>query len=67
MGAGGGVGVAKDVNPIVDLFFELVFIDEAVDLEGVEEMPDAFVDAPSRSRLFYCPRLTITVWAVVFY
>jgi hypothetical protein len=55
------------VNPIVDLFFELVFIDEAVDLEGVEEMPDAFVDAPSRSRLFYCPRLTITVWAVVFY
>jgi hypothetical protein len=39
---GGGLGVAKDVNPLVDLFFEFVFIDEAVDLHGAEEMPDAF-------------------------
>ena len=45
VGAGGGLGVAEDVNPFVDLVFELVFVDEAVDLQGAEEMADAFADA----------------------
>jgi len=49
MGAGGRFSLAEDVNPFVDLFFELVFVDEAVDLHGAEEMPDVFADA-SRSR-----------------
>jgi hypothetical protein len=35
------------VNPIVDLFFELVFVDEAVDLQGAEEVADAFADTAS--------------------
>jgi len=42
VGAGGGFGFSEDVDPVVDLFFELGFVDEAVDLDGVEEMPDAF-------------------------
>jgi hypothetical protein len=29
------------VNPFVDLFLEIVFIDETVDLHGAEEMADA--------------------------
>ena len=33
------------MNPVVDLFFEFVFIDEAVDLHGAEDMADAFADA----------------------
>ena len=33
-------GVSEDVNPFVDLFFEFVFVDEAVDLHGPEEMVD---------------------------
>ena len=33
-------GVSEDVNPFVDLFFKLVFVDEAVDLHGAEEMAD---------------------------
>ena len=33
------------MNPVVDLFFELVFVDEAVDLQGAEEVADAFADA----------------------
>ena len=41
----GGFGVAKHVNPVVDLFLELVFVDEAVDLHGAEEVADAFADA----------------------
>jgi hypothetical protein len=28
------------VNPFVDLLFELVLVDEAVDLHGAEEVPD---------------------------
>jgi hypothetical protein len=32
------------VNPFVDLFLELVFVDEAVDLQGAEEVADAFSD-----------------------
>ena len=35
VGAGSGFGFAKDANPFIDLFFELVFVDEAVDLHGV--------------------------------
>ena len=66
VGAGGGFGVAKHVNPVVDLFLELRFIDEAVDLHGAEEVADAFADAASGWRSLL-PRLTITVWAVVFY
>ena len=30
--AGSGFGVAKDANPFIDLFFEFVFVDQAVDL-----------------------------------
>jgi len=26
------------MNPVVDLFFELVFVDEAVDLQGAEKV-----------------------------
>jgi hypothetical protein len=36
-GAGGRFRVAKYLNPVVDLFLELVFVDEAVDLQGAEE------------------------------
>jgi hypothetical protein len=31
-------GTAKDSNPFIDLLFELVFVDEAVDLHGAEEV-----------------------------
>ena len=48
--AGSGFGVAEDLNPIVDLAFKFVFVDEAVDLQGAEEVADAFADAASRSR-----------------
>ena len=41
-GAGSGFGISKHSNPVVDLFFELVFVDEAVDLNGAEEVADAF-------------------------
>ena len=44
--AGCGFGFAKDMNPVVDLFFELVF----VDLEGAEEVADAF-DGPITLRV----------------
>jgi hypothetical protein len=37
VGAGGGFGVAKGSNPVVDLFFEFILIDESVDLDGAEE------------------------------
>ena len=30
------------MNPVVDLFLEFKFIDEAVDLQGAEEVTDAF-------------------------
>jgi hypothetical protein len=40
VGAGRRFGVSEDVNPFVDLFFEFVFVDEAVDLERAEEMAD---------------------------
>jgi len=33
------------LNPVVDLFFELVFVDETIDLQGAEEVADAFADA----------------------
>jgi hypothetical protein len=33
----GGLRAAKDVNALVDLFFELVVIDEAVDLHRAEK------------------------------
>src|SRR5690349_24574049 len=45
VGAGGRLGAAEDVNPFVDLLFELVLVDEAVDLHGAEEVADAFADA----------------------
>src|SRR5947199_3437193 len=45
VGAGCGLGVSKDVNPFVDLLFEFIFLDEAVDLHGAEEVADAFADA----------------------
>ena len=45
VGAGGGFGVAEYLDPVVDLFFEFVFVDEAVDLHGAEEVADAFADA----------------------
>ena len=50
MGPGRGFGVAEDFNPFVDLFFELVLVDEAVDLQRAEEVVDAFADAAIRSR-----------------
>jgi hypothetical protein len=40
--SGGGFGVVKDFNPFVDLSFELIFVDEAVDLHGAEKVADAF-------------------------
>ena len=40
MGAGRWFGVAEDVDPFVDLFFELIFVDEAIDLHSPEEMAD---------------------------
>jgi len=41
--AGRGFSVAKDVNPVIDLFFEFVFVDAAVDLDGAEEVANTFV------------------------
>jgi hypothetical protein len=35
----------ENLNPVVDLFLELVFLDEAVDLHDAEEVADAFADA----------------------
>jgi len=35
---GSGFGAAKNANPFVDLFFEFVFVDEAVDPHGAEEV-----------------------------
>jgi hypothetical protein len=40
--AGSRFGAAKDANPFIDLLFEFVFVDEAVDLHGAEKMADAF-------------------------
>ena len=34
---GAGFGLAEDMNPVVDVFFELVFVDEVVDLKRAEE------------------------------
>ena len=31
MGAGRRFSIAENFNPLVDLFFELVFVDEAID------------------------------------
>jgi hypothetical protein len=45
-------GVSEDVNPVVDLFFEFVFVDEAVDLHGAKKMADAFVDAAGGPQSF---------------
>jgi len=45
VGSRRGFGFAEDLNPVVDLFFEFVFVDEAVDLHGAEEVADAFADA----------------------
>ena len=66
VGAGGGFGFSEDVNPVVDLLFEFVFVDEAVDLDGAEEVADAFADAMGRLRSFL-PRMIMTVRAVAFY
>ena len=41
VGAGRRLGVAKDVNPFVDLFLELVFVEKANGLHGGEEAADA--------------------------
>ena len=35
-------------NPLVDLFFEFVLVDEAVNLDGPEEMADVFADSAAR-------------------
>jgi len=43
--------------PFVDLFFEFVLIDEAVDLDGAEEMADAFA---SRDVRRICEFLAVT-------
>jgi hypothetical protein len=40
VGAGRQLGIAEDVNPFVDLLFELVLVDEAIDLHGAEEIAD---------------------------
>jgi hypothetical protein len=40
------------VDPVVDLFFELGFVDEAVDLQGAEKVADALSYVASRSRSF---------------
>ena len=40
MGAGRRLGIAENFNPVVDLFLELVFVDEAIDLHGAEEVAD---------------------------
>ena len=50
VGAGRRLGVAKDVNPVVDLFFELVFVNEAVDLDGAEEVGSLQVPACAERR-----------------
>jgi hypothetical protein len=52
VGARGGFGVAKYANPVVDLFLELVLVDEAVDLHGAEEMADTLADSASGWRSF---------------
>jgi hypothetical protein len=39
------VGAAKDSNPFVDLLFEFVFVDEAVDLDGAEEVGSLQISA----------------------
>ena len=57
VGSRGGFGVAKNLNPVVDLVFELVFVDEAVDLHGAEEVADAFADAASGRQSFVLPGL----------
>jgi len=36
------------VNPLVDLSLELIFVNEAVDLERADEMADTFVAAAAR-------------------
>lgn len=48
MGAGRRFGLSKDSNPLVDLFFEFVLVDEAVNLDGPEEMADVFADSAAR-------------------
>ena len=42
---GAGLVFLKDVNPVVDLFLEFVFVDETVDLHGAEKVADTFADA----------------------
>src|SRR5262249_12313252 len=37
--------VAKHPNPLIDLFFEFVLVDEAIDLHCAEEVTDALADA----------------------
>ena len=37
-----GAGFAKGLDPLIDLLFEFVFVDEAVDLQGAEKMTAAF-------------------------
>ena len=43
---GAGLVFLKDVNPVIDLFLEFVFVNETVDLHGTEEVADTFADAP---------------------
>ena len=43
------LGFSEDVNPVVDLFFEFVFVDEAIDLDGAEEVAKPSSSLPARS------------------
>jgi len=54
----GRFGFSKDLNPVVDLFFEFVLVDEAVELQSAEEMVDTFGSAlATTSRNHACLRL----------
>jgi hypothetical protein len=37
VGAGRGLGVSENPDPFVDLVFEFIFVDEAVDLQGAKK------------------------------
>ena len=37
----GRVWFSENLNPVIDLFFEFVLVDEAVDLHGAEDVADA--------------------------
>ena len=49
--ARGRFGVSEDMNPLVDLFLELVLVDKTIDLHGAEEVADTFAHAAVRNLL----------------